>query len=333
MVNKHDDAPDYAGLVLEPRDVRFDWTGLPPTWIPGEPVASHVINVLHLMLPEGERWFAATFQRALPLIDDDALREDVIGFIGQEAIHARAHQGVLDYFRANGLDPSPYVRHMEWLFGRILGEQPGLTAAQRREQLIEHVAVVAAIEHFTAFLGDWILNADALDRAGAHPVMLDLLRWHGAEEVEHRNVAFDLLVHLDPSYARRLRSFALTGPVLLWLWARGARYLVRADPGLGRETRWSRPTGNKSDLARLPGRRAPRRAARAAERRQVGGPVPAARLPPVPGSVHHASGRVPRILARGPRRGALSADSWLPPARGRPLTCTATAGPTGSSRA
>ena len=161
----------------------------------------------------------------------------MIGFIGQEAIHARAHQGVLDYFRANGLDPSPYVRHMEWLFGRILGEQPGLTAAQRREQLIEHVAVVAAIEHFTAFLGDWNLNADALDRAGAHPVMLDLLRWHGAKEVEHRNVAFDLLVHLEPSYARRLRSFALTGPVLLWLWARGARYLVRANPGLGRETK------------------------------------------------------------------------------------------------
>jgi uncharacterized protein len=235
VVNKSGDT--QPGLVLEPRDVRFDWTGLPSAWIPGEPVASHVINVLHLMLPEGERWFAATFQRALALIDDDALREDVIGFIGQEAIHARAHQGVLDYFRANGLDPGPYVRHMEWLFGRILGERPGLTAAQRREQLIEHVAVVAAIEHFTAFLGDWILNAGALDRAGAHPVMLDLLRWHGAEEVEHRNVAFDVLVHLDPSYARRLRSFALTGPVLLWLWARGARYLVRADPELRSETK------------------------------------------------------------------------------------------------
>jgi uncharacterized protein len=231
------DTRDYAGLVLEPRDVRFDWTGLPPRWIPGEPVASHVINVLHLMLPEGERWFAATFQRALPLIADDALREDVVGFIGQEAIHAQAHQGVLDYFRDNGLDPAPYVRQMEWLFGRILGDRPGLTAAQRREQLIEHVAVVAAIEHFTAFLGDWILNAGALDRAGAHPVMLDLLRWHGAEEVEHRNVAFDLLVHLDPRHARRVRAFALTGPVLLWLWARGARYLVRADPELGKETK------------------------------------------------------------------------------------------------
>lgn len=242
MVNNsgYRDTREEAGLILEPRDVRFSWTGLPLRWIPGEPVASHVINVLHLMLPEGERWFAATFGRALPLITDDALREDVIGFIGQEAIHARAHQGVLDHFRDHGLDPAPYVRQMEWLFGRILGGRPGLTAAAEREQLIEHVAVVAAIEHFTAFLGDWILGADALDRAGAHPVMLDLLRWHGAEEVEHRNVAFDLLVHLDPGYARRARSFALTGPVLLWLWARGARYLVGADPELpaGTKVRW-----------------------------------------------------------------------------------------------
>jgi uncharacterized protein len=232
VVNNSPDrgTPDYAGLVLEPRDVRFDWSGLPLRWIPGEPVASHVINVLHLLLPEGERWFAATFQRALPLITDDALREDVIGFIGQEAIHAQAHQGVLDYFRDHGLDPAPFVRHMEWLFGRILGDRPGLTAAQQREQLIEHVAVVAAIEHFTAFLGDWVLNADALEAAGAHPVMLDLLRWHGAEEVEHRSVAFDLLVYLDPGYARRVRAFALTGPVLAWLWARGARYLAGADP-------------------------------------------------------------------------------------------------------
>jgi len=31
-------------LVLEPRDVRFDWTGLPARWIPGEPQASHIIK-------------------------------------------------------------------------------------------------------------------------------------------------------------------------------------------------------------------------------------------------------------------------------------------------
>ena len=226
------DRVDPGQLVLQPRDVHFDWTGLPLAWIPGDPVTSHVINVLHLLLPEGERWFVTVFKRALPLISDEALREDVLGFIGQETIHAQAHQGVLDYFASRGLDPGRYVRQMEWLFRRVLGEREGLPAAQRREQIAEHVAQVAAIEHFTAFLGDWVLHAPALDRAGAHPVMLDLLRWHGAEEVEHRNVAFDLLVHLDPGYARRIRAMIMAGPILFYLWARGARFLVAADPGL-----------------------------------------------------------------------------------------------------
>nr|WP_083268600.1 metal-dependent hydrolase [Lentzea guizhouensis] len=44
-------------LVLQPRDVRFDWSRLPMHWVPGEPVATHMMNVLHLPLPEGERWF------------------------------------------------------------------------------------------------------------------------------------------------------------------------------------------------------------------------------------------------------------------------------------
>jgi uncharacterized protein len=223
---------DPHQLVLEPRDVRFDWSGLPLQWIPGEPEASHIINVLHLLLPEGERWFVEVFKRALPLITDESLREDVIGFIGQEAIHAEAHQGVLDYFSAHGLDTSRYIKHMEWLFRRILGHRPGLTPAQERELISEHVATVAAIEHYTAFLGYWVLNASGLDRAGAHPVMLDLLRWHGAEEVEHRSVAFDLMRHLDPSYARQIRAAILTWPVLAWLWIRGAKFLMAADPQL-----------------------------------------------------------------------------------------------------
>jgi predicted metal-dependent hydrolase len=224
-------------LVLEPRDVRFDWTGLPTRWIPGEAQASHIINVLHLLLPEGERWFVETFKRALPLITDESLRADVIGFIGQEAIHAEAHQGVLDYFASQGLDTAPYIKHMEWLFRRILGAKPGLDQARQREEITEHVAIVAAIEHFTAFLGHWVLNAHDLDRAKAHPVMLDLLRWHGAEEVEHRCVAFDLMVHLDPRYPRRVRAVLIAWPVLGWLWIRGARFLTSADHGCAK-VRW-----------------------------------------------------------------------------------------------
>jgi uncharacterized protein len=230
------DSLESEQLVLEPRDVRFDWSGLPLRWIPGEPQASHIINVLHLLLPEGERWFVQTFKRALPLITDAELREDVIGFIGQEAIHAEAHQGVLDYFASRGLDTGPYIRQMEWLFRRILAPRE-LGPALERDEVIEHVAIVAAIEHLTAFLGYWVLNADGLDRAGAHPVMLDLLRWHGAEEVEHRSVAFDVLTHLDPGYPRRFRAALIAMPIVLRLWLRGARFLVAADPELGRRAK------------------------------------------------------------------------------------------------
>ncbi|WP_059005984.1 metal-dependent hydrolase [Streptomyces specialis] len=228
---------EHHHLVLQPRDVRFDWSRLPMHWVPGDPMTTHVLNVLHLLLPEGERWFVRTFREVLPLITDEELREEVLGFIGQEALHAEAHQGVQDHLRAQGLDPLPYVRQVEYLFRNLLGERPGFSPTRAREHLIERVAAIAAIEHFTAFLGDWILNADGLDRVGADPTMLDLLRWHGAEEVEHRSVAYDLLRHLDPGYVRRVRAMAMTGPAMLQLWVRGTRYLMAAAPELPAGTR------------------------------------------------------------------------------------------------
>ncbi|MGX1480214.1 UNVERIFIED_CONTAM: putative metal-dependent hydrolase [Streptomyces canus] len=223
---------DHHDLVLQPRDVTFDWGTTPLHWLPGEPFATHTFDVLHLMLPELERWFVRTFEQALPLITDDRLREDVRGFIGQEAMHAEAHQEVLEHLLAKGLDPSPYTRQSEWIFRRVLGDRPELTPAATHAHLLQRLALIAAFEHFTAYMGHWILSNGHLDQAGADPAMLDLFRWHGAEEVEHRSVAFDLLVHLDPRYRRRVVGMLVTAPVLIRLWIRGVRFLMSADPEL-----------------------------------------------------------------------------------------------------
>ncbi|MEC3982089.1 metal-dependent hydrolase [Amycolatopsis sp. H20-H5] len=217
-------------LVLHARDVRFDWSALPMHWVPAEPQATHTINVLHLALPEGERWFVEVFKQAVPLIRDERLKEDVLGFIGQEAMHAEAHDGAGAHLEAAGLHIRPFLAQMEWLFRRLLGDRAGLSAKAREEWLIERLAVIAAIEHYTAFLGQWVLDAEALDRANSDPTMLDLLRWHGAEEVEHRSVAFDLFMHLDGRYNRRVRSMAVVTPVLAWVFLRGTRFLMRNDP-------------------------------------------------------------------------------------------------------
>lgn len=219
-------------VALHAREVVFDWAGLPLRWIPGEPFASHVINVLHVLLPEGERWFVRIFTDALPLIKDERLREEVIGFIGQEGMHANAHQGVLDYFDTHGLDTSGMVGEVEHVFRRLLGDRDELSEEEAEEWLIERLALVAGIEHMTAFLGNWILNSPGLDALRADPRMLDLIRWHGAEEVEHRHVAFELFDHLDGRYVRRVRTYAFAASGILYLWVRSARYLMAHDPGL-----------------------------------------------------------------------------------------------------
>ncbi|MQY03088.1 metal-dependent hydrolase [Actinomadura macrotermitis] len=216
-------------LVLQARDVRFDWSQVPLHWIPGDPVATHLINVLHMLLPAGEEWFVKVFKEAVPHIEDDRLREDVLGFIGQEAMHASSHQGVLDHFMEQGMDVRPFLRQVDFMFEGLLGDRD-LTGERRRSWLYERVGIIAAIEHFTGVLGDWILNAEALDEAGADPTMMDLLRWHGAEEVEHRHVAHDLYMHLDGSYAARVRAMTITISMLASLWQRGHRFLMAADP-------------------------------------------------------------------------------------------------------
>lgn len=226
-------------VVLQARNVSFDWASLPLHYLDRDPLATHLINVMHLLLPEGEEWFVRTFKEALPLIHDEQLRDDVIGFIGQEAVHATAHTQVLDSLTGHGIDVAPYVAQMQFLFGRALGNREG----HSRNSLIERVALIAAVEHLTAFLGDWVLNAHALDEVEFDPTMLDLLRWHGAEEVEHRSVAFEVMQYFDVRPARRLRTYLAIAPTLVWFWTRGVRFLMEQDPTLAHlPRRKRRPT-------------------------------------------------------------------------------------------
>ncbi|MEU1039612.1 metal-dependent hydrolase [Streptomyces sp. NPDC005551] len=237
--------------AIAPRRVSFDWERTPLHWIPGEPTATHVINVLHLLLPAGERWFVRVFKEALPLVGDAQLLKDVKGFMGQEATHSVQHAYVLDHLAAQRLDTAAYTRYVDFLFEKLLGERPPLGApVPAAEWLRFRLSVIAAIEQFTAVLGTWVLAADGLDRAGSDEVMLDLLRWHGAEEVEHRAVAFDLYQHCGgeglPRYARRVAGMAVTAPVMAYLWAWGAAYLIRQDPQLAGRLRYSLAAHNRA---------------------------------------------------------------------------------------
>lgn len=225
--------------AIAARNVHFSWDDVPLHYIPGEPMATHLINVMHLVLPEGERAMSAALAEALPLISDPRLREEVTGFVGQEAVHASSHEGAREHLARLGLPVGPVARKMDWLVDRVLGDH-GLTGRAKHAWLCERLGLFAAMEHYTAVVGEWLLGADHLERRGMHPVMLDLIRWHGAEEVEHRNVAFDAFMHVDGGYARRVRTALIASFTLAVLFVGTGRYLYNADPTRDKGGHWLR---------------------------------------------------------------------------------------------
>jgi hypothetical protein len=220
------------------RKVHFDWSNTPLHWIPDDPFSTHMINVLHLLLPTGERWFIEAVNEATPLVSDEQLRAAIRPFVQQEAWHAAAHSAVLKHLAEQGIDTQPYVARLDkWL--SALGEKKqGWPKPLRRWWLYRHLADTAALEHFTAVLGQWVIQNRGLDYAGADPVMLDLLRWHGAEEVEHRSLVYDVYQNVCGSYLLRVLSMLLTAPQFVFWWLAGVHYLMRHDPTIKQRPRW-----------------------------------------------------------------------------------------------
>ena len=219
---------------LVPRKVHFDWSRTPLEWIPGQPYASHFINEINMILPAGEFWFCRLYNQALPLVTDEKLKQDVQHFIRQEAMHARAHgSAIKEYLQAHGIDTERNTKIMDWLFERLLADQPlGLQLPKflEREWLVFRLGIIAAVEHMTCVLGNYALNNQLWDDVGADATLLDLLRWHGAEEVEHRSVAFDLYTHLGGGYLSRYYLSCITVPMVIGLWVDGAANLMNQDP-------------------------------------------------------------------------------------------------------
>lgn len=238
MATKQHEYSEEA-LAINARDVSFDWTDVPTEYIPGRPYATHFWNVMHLVLPEGERAMADVLGRALPQIEDPRLAEELVGFIGQEETHASSHESFRIYLEENGFDIPKIMRLMEFLMDQVFGDH-GLKGRAGEAWFHERLGIYAAAEHFTATVGEWLLDNERFDEIGVDPTMLDLLRWHGAEEMEHRNVAFDVFQYVDGSYARRVRTALLASAGLLMLWLYTSSWMYANDPSVTRH-RWTWP--------------------------------------------------------------------------------------------
>ncbi|OHU99636.1 metal-dependent hydrolase, partial [Mycobacterium talmoniae] len=223
-------AYEPAGVEIHARNVAFDWSHTPLHWIAGEPVASDMTCILHLILPEGERWFCEVFTEALPYVKDEDLARTMRGFIGQEAMHAVSHdKAVTEFLEARGIDTAPALRQFEYFFRRLLAPRTQRFARTRYNDMVQRLWLIAAIEHYTAIFGDFVLNS-AWDDYEVDPTMADICRWHGAEEIEHRSVAHDVANYFHRSYLHRCRAMAVTLVYLMFVIHRAVRFMCAADP-------------------------------------------------------------------------------------------------------
>ncbi|TCN49741.1 hypothetical protein EV641_11424 [Rhodococcus sp. SMB37] len=239
-MSSHHGAPtpySEEALAITARNVRFDWSGVPLQYVPGDSYATQFWNVMHLVLPEGERAMADVFGRSLEYIDDPRLHEEVVGFVGQEATHASSHESFRTYLAEHDVDIAPVLERIGYIVDQIFGDH-GLEGRAGRIWLRERLGIYAAAEHFTAVVGEWLIDNAPFDRRGVDPTMLDLLRWHGAEEMEHRNVAYDAFQYVDGSYARRVRTAFIAFAGLAILWFSTTAYMYRIDTTETRRVWW-----------------------------------------------------------------------------------------------
>ena len=220
---------------IKPRKVKFEWKDTPIDWIPNQPFISYFINEINMILPAGEFWFCRLYNKVLPQITDEKLKEDVRAFIRQEAMHAQAHSSAnKEYLTVRNIDIQRNLDIMELLFTKVLADKPftvvPVPGPLEHQWDLFRLGIVATVEHMTCVLGKYVLYNKKWAELGADANMLDLVKWHGAEEIEHRTVAFDLYRHLGGGYISRYYQSVIVIAAVLGLWVDGAAHIMGQDP-------------------------------------------------------------------------------------------------------
>lgn len=193
-------------------------TPLPRHWFAGNVFATHVANGVNLLFPAGERFFVRSVNRYLDRIESPILRAQIKGFFGQEGRHAKEHERFFVRLEEQGFNVQRYLQLYEAIAYRFL---------ERVMPAELSLSTTAACEHFTAIMAENALRRGLLEYA--HPSVRDLLKWHAAEEIEHRAVAFDVLQEVNPSYALRIAGLGMATLCLGGFWMLGTLMLLAQD--------------------------------------------------------------------------------------------------------
>ncbi len=181
-----------ADLTITPRDRRFgrDQETVQQRWWHGnDPFATAFYNALSLTFPKGEAFFVESvkaFRDGTP----DRLAREIRAFTKQEVMHSREHFAFNRRVADAGYDVTRIEQQVVESLELTKGRPP-----------IANLIVTMALEHFTAIIAQQLL-ANPKHLAAADAESRQLWRWHAAEEIEHKGVAYDTFLHATRDWTR-----------------------------------------------------------------------------------------------------------------------------------
>lgn len=186
------------------RRPEFDFSATPQYWFLDNAALTRYMDGMAALFPDGEKFFVDAVRAVRDQIGDEDLQKEISAFIGQEAMHAKAHREFDAYLAQTGLP----IEDCEQIAVRLLGVVK-LLKSKKTE-----LAVTAALEHFTATWAQRLLTHDASRERMLAPEMRRLFTWHAIEESEHKAVAFDVYQAVGGNYPMRAAAMALSMTLL-----------------------------------------------------------------------------------------------------------------------
>lgn len=184
------------------KNLDFSLNNIGRHWFGNDPFKSRFFDSVSLLFPDGERYFIESVRKYRHLIKDEKLDQAVSDFIKQEAQHSIAHTKMNDVLETHGLPVTQITQEANEIF-KWMSENftPRF-----------NLTLTAAFEHLTAMMCETFYGEKAVFEP-ADPYVRALLAWHAIEEMEHRDVAFDVMKKVG-NVPELTRKFALIVAVL-----------------------------------------------------------------------------------------------------------------------
>ena len=199
------DVTGGPGALVERRVRLAHPEHLDAAWNPRHPELAFAADAVSLIMPYAEPYFVHAVRRALPELEPD-LRDTATAFCAQEARHHGEHRRFNDRI-AEG---RPAVARIEGWMARTYGW------LDRTRSNRFSLAFAAGSETIAFSIARWADSHDHELFDGVDPQTAALFRWHLAEEVEHKSVAFDVYAALDGSRLRQASAGFVTFFLLAW---------------------------------------------------------------------------------------------------------------------